>query len=187
MHPTKLTNAKLGRSAGQIFAANDRINQLLIEHLHAAVWRAQAPGKARTIVAIFTHMHNARCKWVRLTAPHLKAPSQLHRAHCTPQQARAAIGAERRSLCGDAGRSAQWWGPRPEVSPRRLGSTLAGGPGNAVLHACSRSPPSRTGVHARGSTRIPIAEQGGVRDVELGKVVERMPVPWRPWPRFLRW
>ena len=74
-----------------MFAANDRINQLLIEHLHAAVWGAQPPGKARTIVAIFTHMHNARCKWVRLTAPHLKVPSQLHRAHCTPQQARAGL------------------------------------------------------------------------------------------------
>ena len=80
---------QLGRAAVQIFAANDRINQILIEHLDPAAWRAKPPGKARTIAAIFTHMHNVRTKWVRLTAPHLKVPPQLNRAHCTPQQARA--------------------------------------------------------------------------------------------------
>src|SRR4029077_5413412 len=77
--------------AVQIFAANDRMNQILIEHLEPAAWRAKPPGKARTIAAIFTHMHNVRSKWVRLTAPHLKVPRQLHRARCTPRQARAAL------------------------------------------------------------------------------------------------
>ncbi len=33
------------------------------------------------------------------------------------------------------------WGPRREVSQRRLSSALASWPGNAVLHAFSRSPP----------------------------------------------
>ncbi|MGA2214182.1 MAG: damage-inducible protein DinB, partial [Bryobacteraceae bacterium] len=79
---------QLGRAAVQVFAANDRINQVLIEHLHPTAWRAKPPGKVRTIAAIFTHMHNVRTKWVRLTAPHLKAPPQLNRALCTPQQAR---------------------------------------------------------------------------------------------------
>ena len=80
------------RTALQTFAANDRINQLLIEHLHPEIWTAKPPGtpRTRTIAAIFTHMHNVRCKWVRLTAPHLKIPTQLNRTHCTPQQARAA-------------------------------------------------------------------------------------------------
>ncbi|MGA8312989.1 MAG: damage-inducible protein DinB, partial [Terriglobales bacterium] len=77
----------LGRAAVRIFVANDRINQILIEHLDANAWRAKPPGKARTIVAIFTHMHNVRTKCIRLTAPHLKVPRQLSRAHCTPQQA----------------------------------------------------------------------------------------------------
>jgi uncharacterized damage-inducible protein DinB len=69
------------------------MNQLLIEHLDPAAWRANPPGKqgTRPIVAIFTHMHNVRTKWVRLTAPHLKVPPQLNRAHCTPQQARAGL------------------------------------------------------------------------------------------------
>lgn len=80
-----------GRTAVQIFAANDRINQFLIEHLDPRAWTAKPPGNARTIAAIFTHMHNVRTKWVRLTAPHLKVPKQLNRSHCTPQQARAGL------------------------------------------------------------------------------------------------
>jgi uncharacterized damage-inducible protein DinB len=81
----------LGRAAVRIFAANERMNQMIIESLDPAAWTARPPGKARTIVAIFTHMHNVRCKWVRLTAPHLKVPPQLDRAHCTPRQARAGL------------------------------------------------------------------------------------------------
>jgi uncharacterized damage-inducible protein DinB len=79
------------QSAVQIFAANDRINQMLIEHLDPAVWNAKLPGKTRTIAAIFTHMHNVRTKWVRLTAPYIKVPVQLNCSHCTPRQARAAL------------------------------------------------------------------------------------------------
>ncbi len=98
-------HTQLGRAAVQIFAANDRMNQILIERLDPGAWRAKPPGttrniKPRTIAAIFTHMHNVRCKWVRLTAPHLKVPPQLNRAHCTPQQARAGL-AERAARCAE--------------------------------------------------------------------------------------
>lgn len=82
---------ELGRAAVQIFAANERMNQMLIERLDPAAWRARPSGKTRTIAAIFTHMHNVRCKWVRLTAPHLKVPAQLKRTDCSPQQARAGL------------------------------------------------------------------------------------------------
>jgi uncharacterized damage-inducible protein DinB len=96
---------QLGRAAIRIFAANDRMNQMLIEHLDPAAWTAKpstakAPGKARTIAAIFTHMHNARTKWIRLTAPHLKVPRQLNRAHCTPKQAAAGL-AESAARCAE--------------------------------------------------------------------------------------
>jgi uncharacterized damage-inducible protein DinB len=84
-------HTQLGRSAGQIFAANDRMNQMLIEHLDPAAWRAKPPGNVRNIASIFTHVHNVRSKWIRLTAPHLKVPPQLNRAHCTPQQARVGL------------------------------------------------------------------------------------------------
>jgi uncharacterized damage-inducible protein DinB len=74
------------------------MNQMLIEHLDPRAWNAKPPGKARPIAAIFTHMHNIRAKWVRLTAGHLKVPRQLHRTKCTPQQARAGL-AESAARC----------------------------------------------------------------------------------------
>jgi len=88
----------LGRAAAQIFAVNDRTNQMLIKRLDPAAWSAKPPGKVRNIAAIFTHMHNVRTKWIRLTAPHLKVPKQLSRAHCTQRQARAGL-AESAARC----------------------------------------------------------------------------------------
>lgn len=91
-------HTQLDRTAAQIFAANERMNQMVLEHLDPAAWRAAPPGKVRTIAAIFTHMHNVRTKWVRLTAPHLKVPRQLNRAHCTLEQVRVAL-AESAARC----------------------------------------------------------------------------------------
>ncbi len=91
-------DTQLGRSAVRVFAANERMNQMLIEQLDPAVWRAKPPGKTRPVAAIFTHMHNVRTKWIRLTAPHLKVPAQLNRTHCTRQQARAGL-AESAARC----------------------------------------------------------------------------------------
>ena len=91
---------ELDRAAVQMFAANERMNQILIEHLDPAAWRAKPVGNARSIAAIFTHMHNVRTKWIRLTAPHLKVPLQLNRAHCTPQQASAGL-AESGARCAE--------------------------------------------------------------------------------------
>ena len=97
--PNKI-QTHLGRSAVQIFAANDRMNQLLLEHLDPAAWKAKPPGNTRTIAAIFTHMHNVRCKWIRLTAPHLKLPQKLSRSKCAPPQARAGL-AESAARCAE--------------------------------------------------------------------------------------
>jgi hypothetical protein len=78
-----------GRGAAKIFAANDRINQIIIEHLDPVVWKAKLPanpgGNVRTIAAIFTH---------------LKVPAQLNRAHCTPLQAREGL-AESAARCAE--------------------------------------------------------------------------------------
>ncbi|MGA3010047.1 MAG: DinB family protein [Terracidiphilus sp.] len=88
-------HSQLAQSAVRIFAANDLMNQALIEHLDPAAWNAKLPvklpGSTRTIAAIFTHMHNVRTKWIRLSAPHLDVPLQLNRLRCTPQQARAGL------------------------------------------------------------------------------------------------
>jgi uncharacterized damage-inducible protein DinB len=108
------------------------MNQVLIEHLDPAAWRAKPPGKnknkVRTIAAIFTHMHNVRCKWVRLTAPHLKVPAQLNRAHCTPQQASAGL-AESAARCAEM-----------------LGEALGGGGRIKMFRRDALAPPFPVGV-----------------------------------------
>lgn len=44
----------------ETYAVNDRMNQLLLEHLDARAWRAKVPGrKGRTIAAIFTHVQTS--------------------------------------------------------------------------------------------------------------------------------
>lgn len=74
------------------WAVNERMNQIILEHLDPAAWRAKPYGsKGRTIAAIVAHVHNIRRKWIRLSAPHLKLPAQLDRAGCTRSQARAAL------------------------------------------------------------------------------------------------
>jgi uncharacterized damage-inducible protein DinB len=82
-----MTDLPLGPAAVKIFGASERMNHLLIENLDPSAWRAKTPGNVRSIAAIFTHMHNVRCKWVRLTTPQLPVPPQLNRAHCTARQA----------------------------------------------------------------------------------------------------
>jgi uncharacterized damage-inducible protein DinB len=95
---TPKVHSDMGRAAVAIFSANERINQLLIEHLEPTLWTVKPAGGVRTIAAIFTHMHNVRCKWIRLTAPHLQIPPQLNRTHCTTKQARVSL-AESAARC----------------------------------------------------------------------------------------
>ncbi len=88
-----------GPVAVEAYAVNDRMNQLLLDHLNPRAWRAKPPGRSgRTIAAIFAHVHNIRRKWLRLSAPHLKLPAPLDRARCTQKQAQAAL-AESAARC----------------------------------------------------------------------------------------
>lgn len=74
------------------YAVNERMNQIVLEHLDPAAWRATLPGrKGRNIAAIVAHVHNIRRKWMRLSAPHVNLPAPLDRASCTQRQARAAL------------------------------------------------------------------------------------------------
>ena len=85
----------------ETYAVNDRMNQLILEHLDPRAWRAKPPGRnARTIAAIFAHVHNIRRKWLRLSAPHLKLPAELERNRCTQKQVRAAL-AESAQRCSE--------------------------------------------------------------------------------------
>ena len=83
------------------YAVNERMNQLVLEHLDPAAWRAKLPGgNGRTIAAIVSHVHNIRRKWLRLSAPHIKLPAVLDRARCTQKQAQVAL-AESAALCSE--------------------------------------------------------------------------------------
>ena len=85
----------------ETYAVNDRMNQLVIEHLDPRAWRAKPPGRnTRTIAAIFAHVHNVRRKLLRLSAPHIQLPAELDRARCTQRQARAAL-AESAERCSE--------------------------------------------------------------------------------------
>ena len=75
----------------ETYAVNDRMNQIIIERLDPHVWHAKPPGKVRTIAAVFAHMHHARRKWLRLSAPHIKPAAELDPRHCTPRQAQRAL------------------------------------------------------------------------------------------------
>lgn len=80
------------RVMAEAFAVNDRMNQLILEHLDPRAWHAKPPGsKGRTIAAIFAHVHNIRRKWLRLSAPHLRLPPPLDRSHCTVREAKTAL------------------------------------------------------------------------------------------------
>ena len=76
----------------ETYTVNDEMNQLILQQLDPRAWRAKPPGRnARTIAAIFAHVHNVRRKWLRLSAPHLKLPARLDRTRCTQRQASAAL------------------------------------------------------------------------------------------------
>ncbi len=97
----------------ECYAVNERMNQMVLEHLDPAAWRAKLPGsKGRTIAAIFVHMHNVRRKWLRLSAPHLTLPAAVDRSRCSQKQVRAALAESglrcsemlAEALCGHEGR-----------------------------------------------------------------------------------
>jgi len=99
--PAVVPSPDFRQSLLETYAVNERINQILLAHLDPRAWRAKPPGrKGRTIAAIFAHVHNIRCKWLRLSAPHLKLPARLDRTRCTQKQASAAL-AESAARCNE--------------------------------------------------------------------------------------
>jgi uncharacterized damage-inducible protein DinB len=109
----------------EAFVVNDGMNQVVLEHLDPRAWRARPEGlRVRPIVAVVTHMHNMRRKWIRLSAPHIKLPTELDRTRCTQEQARAALAESarrcaemiREALSGPEGRVAEFhrdgWAPK---------------------------------------------------------------------------
>jgi uncharacterized damage-inducible protein DinB len=87
------------RALAESYVVNDGMNQLVLQHLDPRAWRAKPPGnRGRTIAAIFSHVHNIRRKWLRLSAPHLDLPAPLDRTRSTQQHTRDAL-AESAARC----------------------------------------------------------------------------------------
>jgi uncharacterized damage-inducible protein DinB len=92
-HSRSDVDADIRRMLVESYAVNEQMNQIVLEHLDPAAWRAKLPGsKGRTIAAIFAHVHNIRRKWLRLSAPHLKLPPALSHSSCTKKQLQTALG-----------------------------------------------------------------------------------------------
>jgi uncharacterized damage-inducible protein DinB len=128
----------------ETYAVNDAMNQLLLERLDPRAWRARPASRgARSIAAIFAHMHSVRRKWLRLSAPHLKLPAQLDRTRCTQREVRAAL-AESAKRCsqmlGEALASPTFAGPAVAETKGRFKQFLRDGwarpwPGGAAMFA----------------------------------------------------
>jgi len=87
-----VSDSSLREGLAQAYIVNDGMNQLVLECLDPRAWRMKPPGAGvRPIVAIITHTHNIRRKWIRLSAPHVGLPTELDRTRCTQKQARAAL------------------------------------------------------------------------------------------------
>jgi uncharacterized damage-inducible protein DinB len=92
--------ADLAVALVESYAVNDRMNQVVLNHLDPSAWRAKTPGnRGRTIAAVFCHMHNIRRKWIRLSAPHLEVPAPFDRARCSENQAKKALAQSAARCC----------------------------------------------------------------------------------------
>src|SRR5262249_61901918 len=83
---------ELGQVLVEASLTNERINQVLLDILNPAVWRAQPPcAKRRNIATTFAHMHNVRCMRLKMSGPDDELPAKLERAEVTVAQAKEAL------------------------------------------------------------------------------------------------
>jgi uncharacterized damage-inducible protein DinB len=145
----------------ETYAANDRMNQLLLEHLDGRAWRARPSRlkrrEGRTIAAIFAHVHNNRLVWLKRSAPHLRCPAALDPARCTVKQAASA---HRRSAarCLEMLKEALSENPERRVTKFSRGSWAPVWPAGATMFAYMFAHEA----HHRGQV-IALAHQLGYR------------------------
>jgi uncharacterized damage-inducible protein DinB len=125
--------AGLRQALAESYLRSERMNQVVLEHLDPAAWSAKPPyggagegwPRGRGIATIFSHVHNVRRKWVRLSAPHLRLPPPLDRTRSTPTQAAAAL-AESAACCGEMLMDArvEWFRRDALAKPWPVGSDM---------------------------------------------------------------
>jgi uncharacterized damage-inducible protein DinB len=109
---------ELGRALVEAFQTNERINQVLLDSLDPAVWRAQPPcSKRRNIATTLAHMHNVRCMRLKMSARDEPQPPKLDRAEVTMAEAREALTQSARAMVRLIERSLAEGGHVPDCRP----------------------------------------------------------------------
>ncbi|HLQ36722.1 MAG TPA: DinB family protein [Planctomycetota bacterium] len=106
----------LGRGLVEAFLANERVNQVLLELLDPAVWRAfPTSSPRRNIATSFAHIHNVRCMKVKMSggAP----PPRLDRGELTRAQASKGLAASARAMAALIARCVAAGGKVPGFRP----------------------------------------------------------------------
>jgi uncharacterized damage-inducible protein DinB len=72
---------------------SNRVTIELVRSLPIELWETRVPGATRTIRAICSHLHNARCSWIKtLGAEHgVAVPDRVDHRTATPKQVAAAL------------------------------------------------------------------------------------------------
>jgi uncharacterized damage-inducible protein DinB len=97
--PSVASGLDLRKSLLETFAINERANQLLLEHLPDAAWRAAPPtGKGRSIGSIASHMHQVRLMWLKAADKTGKHPAKLDPDKATRKQVQASLKASADAL-----------------------------------------------------------------------------------------
>jgi uncharacterized damage-inducible protein DinB len=76
------------------WSTNNRVMVFLVEQLPVELWGAALPAcPRRTIRMVLSHIHNARCMWIKtLGLPHgIRVPAAVNRHRVTPAQLARAL------------------------------------------------------------------------------------------------
>ena len=130
--PPRAGAVDLGRAVVEAFLTNERVNQLLLEHLDEQVWNAPPPplvregagvrkGAGRTIAAIVAHVHNVRHMWLVVSAKGTPIPDKLDRKKVTLAQAQRALASSAEAVRGLLERSVESGGRVKEFRPDVVG------------------------------------------------------------------
>ena len=82
---------ELKKSIREVWAVNEAMNQLLLQHIDDRAWRAEPPPGGRTLAAIFSHIHNDRLMWMTVWAKGRRRPPPTSRHKLTRKQAARAL------------------------------------------------------------------------------------------------